>query len=62
MSGVRTYDQVESLKESALSSRCLNASNPFLDFLVCEDLDRIFGEDVAESGPDCGYGDEVSIT
>lgn len=31
-----------------------------LDFFVRQDLDRIFGEDVAQPGPDGGCCDEVS--
>lgn len=34
--------------------------NALLDFFVRQDLDRIFGKDVAQSGPDGGCCDEVS--
>lgn len=34
--------------------------NALLDFFVRQDLDRIFGEDVAQAGPNGGCCDKVS--
>lgn len=49
------------LTESNGSFLRTSSRNTFLDFFLAQDLDGVFGEDVAKTGPDGGCCDEVSV-
>jgi len=47
----------KTLRKSLLRT---SSSNPLLNFLLGQNLNRVLGENVAETGPDSGSCDEVS--
>lgn len=54
-----TYNSID--PQSNCSFLRTSSRNTFLDFFLAQDLDGVFGEDVAKTGPDGGCCDEVSV-